>query len=202
MNKLSKLAAGAMFLGLAVLAASAESPRQSLTSESEVRNLVFKDVNGNDHQPLAAAGQKATVLFFVMAECPIANSFAPEINRIVAAYGERGVRSYLVYVEDDLSAEAARKHAREHEFKLPALLDPEHRLVKFTQVTVSPEVAVLGPDNAPLYRGRIDDRASAFGKRRVTPSRRDLRSALDEILEGKPVTTPVTKAIGCYLTKK
>jgi hypothetical protein len=202
MYKLSKLAAGVMLLGLALLAAAAESPRQSLTSESEVRNLIVKDVHGNDHEPLTAGGQKATALFFVMAECPIANSFAPEINRIVADYAERGVRSYLVYVEDDLSAEAARKHAREHEFKLPALLDPQHRLVKFAQVTVSPEVAVLAPDNTPLYRGRIDDRAAAFGKRRVNPSRRDLRTALDAILDGKPVTTPLTKAIGCYITKK
>lgn len=189
-------------MGVTLLAAVAASPHQPLASESEGRNMVFKDVNGNDHQPLNAAGQKATALFFVMSECPIANSFAPEISRIAADYKERGVRSYLIYIEDDLSAEAARKHAREHEFKLPTLLDPEHRLVKFTQVTVSPEVAVLAPDNTVLYRGRIDDRASAFGKRRVTPSKRDLRSALDEILEGKPVTTPVTKAIGCYITKK
>ena len=110
------------------------------------------------------------------------------------------MRSYLVYVEDDLAAAAAREHARAHEFIMPALLDPRHQLVKFARVTVSPEVAVLAPNNTLLYRGRIDDRAVTFGQRRVTPSQRDLRAALDAILAGKPVTTPVTKAVGCYIS--
>lgn len=189
-----------VLLSAAVLAA-AEQPSKSGNGEADVRNTIFKDVQGASHQPLATAGQKCTLLFFVMSECPIANSYAPEINRIVAAYKDQGVRSYLIYVEDDLSADAARQHAKEHEFKLPALLDPGHHLVKFAHVSVSPEVAVLAPDNTVLYRGRIDDRVAAFGKHRITPTKRDLRSALDAILDGKPVATPVTKAIGCYITK-
>ncbi len=195
-----KRSAGATLLGATMLTAAEELPRRAGTIKPDLNDLILKDVQETNHHPLAAAGQKATVFFFVLSDCPIANSYAPEINRIVADYAARGVRSYVVYVEDDLSATAARQHAREHEFKLPALLDPEHRLVKFAQVTVSPEVAVLAPDNTVLYRGRIDDRAAAFGKRRVTPSKRDLRLALDAILEGKPVATPVTKAVGCYIT--
>lgn len=183
-----------------MLVAAEELPRRSGAIESDARALVLKDVQGNSHQPLADAGQKATVLFFVLSECPIANSYAPEINRIAATYAARGVRSYVVYVEADLSAEAARRHAREHEFTIPVLLDPEHQLVKFARVTVSPEAAVLAPDNTVRYHGRIDDRAAAFGKLRVTPSKRDLRLALDAMLEGKPVATPVTKAVGCYIT--
>jgi peroxiredoxin len=198
--QLLERATGATLLGAAMLTAAEELPRSTGTIEPDLRNLIITDVQGTNHQPLAAAGQKATVFFFVLSDCPIANSYAPEINRIVADYAARGVRSYVVYVEDDLSTTAARQHARDHEFKFPALLDPEHRLVKFAQVTVSPEVAVLAPDNTVLYRGRIDDRAAAFGKRRVTPSKRDLRLALDAILEGKPVATPVTKAVGCYIT--
>jgi peroxiredoxin len=197
--QLLRRTAAAMLLGAAVLTSAEELPRLPGTIDPDLRNLVIKDVHGADHKPLAAAGQKATVFFFVLSDCPIANSYAPEINRLVADYTARGVRSYVVYVEDDLSTTAARQHAQDHEFKFPALLDPKHRLVKFAQVTVSPEVAVLAPDNTVLYRGRIDDRAAAFGKRRVTPSKRDLRLALDAILDGKPVATPITKAVGCYI---
>lgn len=200
MIQFMKRAAGATLLGATLLAASADLPGRLGTTEPDLRGLVIKDVNGTNHQPFAAADQKATVFFFVLAECPIANSDAPEINRIAATYAARGVRSYLVYVEDDLSVAAARRHARDHGFKFPALLDPGHQLVKFAQVTVSPEVAVLAPDNTVRYRGRIDDRAAAFGKKRVRPSKQDLREALDAILEGKPVATPVTKAVGCYIT--
>ena len=38
-----------------------------------------------------------------------------------------------------------------------------------------------------------------FGKRRVEPTRRDLRLALDAILAGKPVSARLTKAVGCYI---
>jgi hypothetical protein len=58
---------------------------------------------------------------------------------------------------------------------------------------------VLSPSGDVLYRGRIDDRVADFGKRRVEPTRRDLRLALDAILAGKPVQARLTKAVGCYI---
>jgi peroxiredoxin len=161
--------------------------------------LAVTDVHGKTQQPLADVGQKATVLFFLMHDCPLANTCAPEINRIVADYGSRGIRSFVVYVEEDLSPKAARKHAKEYGFTCPTLLDRQQKLMQFTGATVSPEAAVLGPDNALLYRGRIDDRLVAFGRQRASPTRRDLREALKEILAGKSVSTPFTKAVGCYL---
>ena len=168
-------------------------------TNAQIRALMVKDVHGKTHQPLAAGGQKATVLFFLMHDCPLANTCTPEINRIAADYGARGVRSFVVYVEDDLSLKAARKHAKDYGFTCPVLLDRGQQLMKFAGVTVSPEVAVLGPDNVLLYRGRIDDRLIEFGKQRIAAERRDLREALDAILEGRTVATSVTKAVGCYL---
>jgi len=164
-----------------------------------VRGLSLKDIHGKPHRPLAPGGQKATVVFFVLHDCPLANKYAPEINRIVAGYRERGVQSFVVYVEDDLPVAAARKHARDHKYSCPVLLDPAQQLVRFTGATVSPEAAVLGPDNDVLYRGRIDDRMTAPGKQRVEPTHRDLCVTLEAILAGKPVPARMTKAIGCYL---
>jgi peroxiredoxin len=194
-------ACAGMFCAARALAAPGTGTPTAATN-AELRALLLKDVHGKSHQPLADAGQKATVFFFVMHDCPLANTCAPEINRIAADYSARGVRSFAVYVEEELSTRAARKHAKEYGFTCPALLDRGQTLVQFTGATVSPETVVLGPDNALLYRGRIDDRLIAFGKQRVTPTRRDLREALDEILSGKPVSTPVTKAVGCYLPTK
>ena len=161
--------------------------------------IYVKDVAGTSVPPLADTGQKATVFFFVMHECPIANGYAPEITRIMSEYSGKGVRCHVVYVESDLTPEQARQHARAYGYKSGALLDPQHRLVKAAGATVSPEAAVLSPAGEVLYRGRIDDRAADFGKRRVQPTRRDLRLALDAILAGQPVPARLTKAIGCYI---
>lgn len=171
----------------------------SAATNAHARALTLKDVYGKAHRLLADTGQKATLFFFVLHDCPLANRCAPEINRIASEYQKRGIRSFLVYVGDHLTPKAARRHAQDYGLTLPALLDPDQQLVRFTGVTVSPEVAVLAPDNRQLYRGRIDDRLTAIGKPRTIPSRRDLREALDAILEGRPVAEPVTIAVGCYL---
>ena len=195
------MAALTVFLAVQLTAMGEETPAQShRSSEGRPEILRLKDIKGVTHQPLANSGQKVTVLFFVMAECPIANSFVPEINRIASEYSTKGVRSFLIYAEEDLALQTARKHFEDHRLTFPGLLDPDHALARYVHATVSPEVAVLSPENKILYLGRIDDRAAAFGKRRVKPSKRDLREALDAILDGKPVPNPVTKAVGCYLT--
>ena len=170
-----------------------------LTLSVQAAELSLHDVEGAAHRPLADAGQAATVLFFVMHDCPIANGYAPEISRIAEEYRARGVRSYVVYGEDDLAPADAKKHAREYAYRCRALLDPRRSLIRAAGATVSPEAAVFSAKGALLYRGRIDDRAIAPGKHRAEPRQRDLRDALDAILAGRPVHERFTKAIGCYL---
>lgn len=157
------------------------------------------DVEGKAHRPLADEGQVATVLIFVLHDCPIANSYAPEISRIAEEYGKRRVRTYVVYGEDDLSPADAKKHAHDYAYRCPALLDPQRALVRKAGATVSPEAVVFSPKGDVLYWGRIDDRALAPGKHVAEPRQRDLREALDAIVAGKPVRERFTKAIGCYL---
>ena len=161
--------------------------------------ISLNDVEGAAHRPIADAGQTATVLFFVLHDCPIANGYAPEISRIAQEYGKRRVQSYVIYGEDDLAPADAKKHAREYAYRCPALLDPRRSLIRAAGATVSPEAAVFSAKGALLYRGRIDDRAIAPGKHRAEPRQRDLRDALDAILAGRPVHERFTKAIGCYL---
>ena len=170
-----------------------------LALSAHAAELSLKDVDGAAHRPLAAAGQVATVLFFVLHDCPIANAYAPEISRIAEEYRGRGVRAFVIYAEDDLSLAEARKHAREYAYRCPALLDPKGALARLAGATVSPEAAVFSAKGALLYRGRIDDRAIAPGKHRAEPHERDLRAALEAIMAGKPVRERFTRAIGCYL---
>jgi hypothetical protein len=168
----------------------------ALKSLSSIR---VRNLSGEEVRPFVSEGAKANVFFFIMHECPVANGYAPEISRIATEYAGRGIRSHIVYFEDDLEPAAARTHAREYGYKSGVVLDPEHLLVKAAGATVSPEAAVFSPSGELLYRGRIDDRVADFGKRRVEPTRRDLRLALDAILAGRPVPTRLTRAVGCYI---
>jgi hypothetical protein len=82
---------------------------------------------------------------------------------------------------------------------MPVVRDTVQELVRHTGVTVTPEVAVIGPGGRVLYRGRIDDRYLDFGKDRPQPTERTLERALEAVLQGKPVPVRETQAVGCFL---
>lgn len=185
-----------VILGLATTVPGAPAAGVRATNFAAIE---VQDLSGKSVKPLAEGGPKATVLFFVMHECPVANAYAPEIARIITEYAGKGVRSYVVYVESDLSVEKARAHARDFGFKADTIRDPKHLLSKAVGATISPEAAVFSAKGEVLYLGRIDDRVSDFGRRRVEPTRRDLRLTLDAVLAGQPVPARTTKAIGCYI---
>ena len=163
------------------------------------QKLVLADMQGVKREPLGAKDCKATVFVFITNDCPVSNGYAPEINRICAEYAPKRIAFYLVHVDPDLKPADAKKHAADYGYRCPVLLDPSHQLVKVTQVTVTPEAAVLSPDGKLLYRGRIDDSFVALGKKRAQPTTRDLRDALDAILLGKTVAIATTTAVGCYI---
>lgn len=161
--------------------------------------VVLKDVHGRSHQPLAVPpGKRVNLVLFITSDCPISNGYAPEINRIVAAYAPQGVAVFLTHVDKDVDRSVAAKHAAEYGFKSTVLLDPAHKLVAALGATVTPEAFVVDQRGAILYRGRIDDRWPSLGVQRE-PRTRDLRAALEAVLAGKRVPTPRTKAVGCFI---
>jgi len=72
--------------------------------------------------------------------------------------------------------------------------------VKAAGATVTPEAVVIGSDGKIAYRGRIDNKYVTWGTSRPEATERDLRSALDAIVQGRPAPVARTKAIGCFIT--
>jgi hypothetical protein len=158
---------------------------------------VAPGADGRPHR-LPGPGECAAVLLvFVVPDCPIANGYAPEVARLHAAYAPRRVAVRVVYADPELSPADAARHAREYGLPAPALLDPALKLARRVGATVTPEAAVLSPAGELLYRGRIDDRHLAPGRKRAAPTHHDLRDALDAVLAGRPVSAPRTPAVGC-----
>lgn len=157
------------------------------------------NLDGRPENPLADTKAKAVVLIFVCVDCPVANRYAPVIERLYEAYRSKNVTFRLVYADPAEDTSKIRTHLREYGYHVSAVRDPEHRLVKLARATKTPEAAVFTPGRKLAYRGRIDDRYTDYGKSRNAPSREDLREAIDAVLNGKPVPVAVTPVVGCYI---
>jgi hypothetical protein len=160
------------------------------------------DTHGWIHTPAEWARSKAAVLFFVTVDCPIGNSYVPEMNRIREAYGPRGVSVWAVQSDPTVPEATVVKYATEWRYTFPVLLDPRQVLVEHAGATITPQVAVLSPEGKVLYLGRIDNRVEDFGRSRPKATVPDLRNALDAVLAGKPVSPDRTKTIGCSIVRK
>ena len=162
---------------------------------------VLMDVEGRAHGSLEHPDQGyLSVLIYLIADCPIANQYAPEIQRICHSYESKGARCYLVYADPSLSKDVVRKHAHDfHGSRYPAILDSDYRLVDAAGATVSSETAVFSRGGKLEYRGRINDFNAALGVPRQQATRHDLRDALDALTEGRGVANTRTEAIGCFL---
>jgi thiol-disulfide isomerase/thioredoxin len=142
---------------------------------------------------------RAVVLFFIGTDCPLSSQYVPEMNRLAAEYGPRGALFYAIATDATVAASETRQYVEAFALYLPMLLDAAGVLVRHTGATVTPEVAVLSPDGALLYLGRIDNRMEDFGTHRYAPTQFDLRDALGAVLSGHAVPHAKTAAVGCFI---
>ena len=159
------------------------------------------DLSGRPVDPFQSSQTQSMVFVFLSVECPVSNSYAPEVRRLAAEFAPHGVAFWLVYPNADETPEAVRQHLQDYGFGLAALRDPRHELTKATGARVTPEAIVFVPGRGFVYRGRIDNRFVELGKARVAPTQHDLKDALGAILSGKPVPQPITRAVGCYISE-
>lgn len=159
----------------------------------------LRDLNGVLRRPLAAQGARGVVLVFIADDCPISNSYAPEISRLAARCAAKGVAFTLVNTDTQVSADQVKKHGMEYGLTCRTLLDPGHLLTKYAGATATPEAVLYAPNGTLVYRGRIDNRYVDFGKARPQATTHDLRDAVDAFLAHKAVTNRETKPVGCYI---
>jgi peroxiredoxin len=160
----------------------------------------LRDTSGAVHRPAEWRDKRAVVLFFVMTDCPLANGYVPEMNRIRADYVAKGVAVYAVQTDNTISDADVRKYAQDFGYTFPVLHDPRLTLARFTSATVSPEVAVLSPAGEVLYLGRIDNKVEDIIKPRYAATEPELRNALDSVLAGKAPKAARTRAVGCSIS--
>ena len=157
------------------------------------------DLSGTPVDPLKAAPGKVVVLLFVRTDCPISNRYAPTIQKLSAQYAGKAA-FWLVYPDKAESPEAIRKHEQDFGYKLSALRDVRHALVKESRAQITPEAAVFDVNRRLVYHGRIDNLYEDFGRARTAATTHELDDAIVAAINGKTLAVDNAPAVGCYIS--
>lgn len=76
------------------------------------------------------------------------------------------------------------------------ILDPKGKIGRLYNARTTPHMYVIGQDGTMMYMGAIDDAPSSQTPD-VKKANNYVRTALDDVLSGKPVSTSVTQPYGC-----
>lgn len=193
------IAVAVLITGCRPESAPLSASSDAVQSKTESSRPDVCNLDGEAVDPFASEFAKATVLVFVTTDCPIANRYAPRLQRMVKEFEERGAEFWLVYPNRDDGAEKIRTHIEDYGHTALVATDHGHRLVELAGATVTPEAAVFDALGELRYCGRIDNWYAEFGKSRPRPTEHDLRDAIENVLTGRPIETLRRKAIGCYI---
>ncbi len=138
------------------------------------------------------------VVAFLGTECPLAKLYGPRLNELHQRFDSQGVQFIGVNSnkQDSLTELTAFVHRSRIEFTM--LKDTSNKLADAFEATRTPEVFVLDQKRQLRYHGRVDDQYGV-GFSRDKSQRDDLAIALQELLDGRDVSVPETKAIGCHI---
>ncbi len=187
----------ALFFGLVSVLVNAEEEPTNGGLDQKVANFTLADLAGKEWSLHAQKDQKAIVLVFLSCECPMSNNYLPVLAELAKTYEPKGATLVAINANASESAKQIAEHVKEFRIPFPVLRDEKHAAVATLKAATNPEAFVLDGEFKLRYRGRIDDGYSARLKKNPRVTRHDLKEAIEEVLAGKEVGTPVTKAYGC-----
>ncbi len=149
-------------------------------------------------------GKRALVVVFMCNHCPFVKHVVAELVRLNHDYASQGVQIVGISSNDidafpEDSPEAMKKEAAAQGYTFPYLFDETQSVAKAYKAACTPDFFVFDADHQLVYRGQLDDSRPKSG----TPvTGADLRTALDNVLSGKPTAEIQRPSIGCNIKWK
>jgi hypothetical protein len=171
-------------------------------------SFTLPDTYGEEHALSDYSGEWV-VLEWLNYECPFVRKHYDSGNMqgLQQGYAEKGVKWFAVvssapgkqgyHEPDEMNSLSQAKGSK----VAAVLLDPEGEVGKLYGAQTTPQMYVINPEGVLLYNGAIDDMPSARPES-LEGAHNYLAAALDEAMNGRPVTTPTSKPYGCSVKYK
>ena len=136
------------------------------------------------------------VILFLAPLCPICQNMTLEMRMLEDEFSTTPVEFVGVFPNASTQVDQVVAFGQTYSLEMPLTVDTANWAGKLG-ARWTPEAFVLDDRDSVVYRGRLNDRYFAPGRRRNRARNRDLRQALLELLDGRAVSTPITDAVGC-----
>ncbi len=182
----------------------AETPSTMLELGTRAPEFRLRDTDGREVALAEFAGSKALLVMFLCNHCPFVRHVQAELARIGRDYQPRGVAVVAISSNDagqypDDGPKAMAKEKQRAGYTFPYLFDETQEVAKAYRAACTPDLYLFDAQRRLVYRGQLDD--SRPGNQ-VPVTGRDLRRALDAVLEGRPVEPKQRASVGCNIKWK
>lgn len=183
----------------------ARTPSNMLSLETQAPLFNLLDtISGNNLSLNQLKGHVSTVIMFICNHCPFVIHVNPEIVSIANSYTKKGV-SFIAISSNDIinypqdSPENMTIHAKKEGYSFPYLYDATQEVAKAYDAACTPDFYVFDTHLKLTYRGQLDDSRPGNG---IPVTGKDLRHALDCLIENRKNTSLQKPSIGCNIKWK
>lgn len=178
------------------------TPSQMLELGTPMPAFSLPDFDGRTVSSDADA--RGVLVVFMCNHCPFVKHVRTELAAIGREYGERGIAMFGINSNDwskypDDSPARMRDEAQQCGYDFPYLVDEDQSVAKAYRAACTPDFFLFDGQRRLVYRGQLDDSRPSNGK---PVTGRDLRAALDAVLDGRPVAAEQIPSIGCNIKWK
>jgi len=183
----------------------AETPSTMVDLGTKAPDFNLPDaVSGENVSLEDVKSDKATVIMFICNHCPFVKHVKEELTKLASEYKKKGA-SFAAINSNDVenypqdSPENMKKDAERFGYPFPYLFDETQEVAKAYDAACTPDFYIYDKDLKLVYRGQLDD--SRPGNN-IPVTGKDLRGALDNVLEGKKVSEEQKPSLGCNIKWK
>ncbi|WP_128894074.1 thioredoxin family protein [Longirhabdus pacifica] len=183
----------------------ARTPSNMMPLGTKAPDFVLPDVTTNSKKSLGnLAGNNATVVMFICNHCPFVIHVVDEIVRLAEHYMDKGI-SFIAISSNDVIAypedapDKMKEFAIKNKFPFSYLYDETQEVAKAYDAACTPDFYIFDGELDCVYRGQLDDSRPDSG---IPVTGKDIREALNLMLEGKPVFKEQKASLGCNIKWK
>ena len=146
----------------------------------------------------------ALLVMFICNHCPFVKHVADELANLGRDYQARGAAVVAISSNDiaahpDDAPAKMLEEAHRRGYTFPYLFDETQQVAQAYAAACTPDFFLFDKDQKLVYRGQLDDSRPQSG---IPVTGRDLRAALDCVLDGKPVNPEQRASLGCNIKWK